>query len=234
MATEKQSSPLSKTEDIISGHTRDWIANCLEKVPSKQGAKLRNDWISIESQIARARLQAGQMPEKSRERLQRQVIAFLYELELTNSGEREHLRHITDLLGGPKVIGKYPSDPLAAHELLAQGLPNVAVMHLLGGMSTLAQETVEYAIGMSARTRQRREKHPTELLNQDQAGRTWKFADILARATTVFGSRTAAEQWLAEPATGLDQRRPIDLLSTPAGLELVEDFLGRIEYGVYA
>jgi putative toxin-antitoxin system antitoxin component (TIGR02293 family) len=78
-----------------------------------------------------------------------------------------------------------------------------------------------------------REKHPTESLNQDQTGRTWKFAEILTRATSVFGSRTAAEAWLALPAVGLDQRRPIDLLTTPAGVELVEDFLGRIEYGVY-
>ena len=86
----------------------------------------------------------------------------------------------------------------------------------------------------SARTRQRREKHPTELLSQDQAGRTGKFAEILTRATSVFGSRANAERWLVEPATGLDRRRPIDLLSTPAGVELVEDFLGRLEYGVYA
>jgi putative toxin-antitoxin system antitoxin component (TIGR02293 family) len=31
----------------------------------------------------------------------------------------------------------------------------------------------------------------------------------------------------------LDQRRPIDLLATPAGVQLVEDLLGRIQYGVY-
>jgi putative toxin-antitoxin system antitoxin component (TIGR02293 family) len=147
--------------------------------------------------------------------------------------ESERLRHIADLLGGPKVVGKYPADPLAAHEMLERGLPNTAIRYLLGGMTTLAQESIEGAIGMSVRTRQRREKHPTELLSQDQAGRTWKFAEILARATSVFGSRAAAEQWLAQPAIGLDQRRPIDLLTTPAGVELVQDFLGRIEYGVY-
>lgn len=147
--------------------------------------------------------------------------------------ERERLRHIADLLGGPKVVGKYPADPLAAHEMLVRGLPNVAVMHLLSGMKSLARETVEGAIGMSARTRQRREKHPTESLSPDQAGRTWKFAELLAHATSVFGSRDAAEKWLAAPAIGLDRRRPIDLLSTPAGVELVEDYLGRIEYGVY-
>jgi putative toxin-antitoxin system antitoxin component (TIGR02293 family) len=150
------------------------------------------------------------------------------------STERERLRHIADLLGGPKVVGRYPLDPLAAHELLEQGLPNVAVRHLMASMGVIAPDSVESVIGMSARTRQRREKHPTEMLSQDQAGRTWKFAEILTRATSVFGSRTAAEQWLVEPATGLDRRRPIDLLSTPAGLELVEDFLGRLEYGVYA
>jgi putative toxin-antitoxin system antitoxin component (TIGR02293 family) len=147
--------------------------------------------------------------------------------------ESERLRHIADLLGGPKVVGKYPVDPLAAHEMLERGIPNTAIKHLLEGTTTLAQKSIESAIGMSVRTRQRREKHPTELLSQDQAGRTWKFAEILTSAISVFGSRTAAEQWLAQPATGLDQRRPIDLLTTPAGVELVENFLGRIEYGVY-
>jgi putative toxin-antitoxin system antitoxin component (TIGR02293 family) len=153
--------------------------------------------------------------------------------DLMARGESERLRHIADLLGGRKVVGKYPASPLAAHEMLERGLPNIAVGHLLDGMTTLAQKSIESVIGMSVRTRQRREKHPAELLNQDQTGRTWKFAEILMRAISVFGSRTAAEQWLAQPATGLDQRRPIDLLTTPAGVELVEDFLGRIEYGVY-
>jgi putative toxin-antitoxin system antitoxin component (TIGR02293 family) len=54
---------------------------------------------------------------------------------------------------------------------------------------------------------------------------TGKFAEILARATTLFGSQVAAEQWFERPATGLDQRHPIDLMTTPAGLELVEDYL---------
>jgi putative toxin-antitoxin system antitoxin component (TIGR02293 family) len=83
------------------------------------------------------------------------------------------------------------------------------------------------------RPRQRREKHPMELLSQEQTERGWKSAEILTRATPLFGSQAAAEPWLEQPATGLDQRRPSDLMATPAGLELVEDYLGRIEYGVY-
>ena len=71
-------------------------------------------------------------------------------------------------------------------------------------------------------------------MSQEQSGRTSKFAEILAKATSVFGSREEAEQWLERPAIGLDQRRPIDLLATPAGVSIVEEFLERLAYCVYA
>jgi putative toxin-antitoxin system antitoxin component (TIGR02293 family) len=61
-----------------------------------------------------------------------------------------------------------------------------------------------------------------------------KFAEILAKATTVFGNQREAEEWLERPAIGLDQRRPIDLLASPAGARIVEDFLTQLEFGVYA
>lgn len=87
---------------------------------------------------------------------------------------------------------------------------------------------------MSLRTYQRRKDAPAKPLSQEQSGRAWKFAEILTKATAVFGSQAEAERWLESPAIGLDQRRPLDLLSTPAGVELVEDHLARLEYGVYA
>jgi putative toxin-antitoxin system antitoxin component (TIGR02293 family) len=61
-----------------------------------------------------------------------------------------------------------------------------------------------------------------------------KLAEILAKATAVLGSQQEAERWLEQPAIGLDQRRPIDLLATPAGTKIVKDFLTRLEFGVYA
>ena len=60
-----------------------------------------------------------------------------------------------------------------------------------------------------------------------------KLVEILAKATAVLGSKEDAEQWLEKPTIGLDQRKPTDLLATPAGVEMVEDYLGRLEYGVY-
>lgn len=58
-------------------------------------------------------------------------------------------------------------------------------------------------------------------------------AAIAAKAVEVFGSKEDAEQWLRSPAMGLDGRRPIDLLESPEGKQLVEDFLSRLEFGVY-
>ena len=69
---------------------------------------------------------------------------------------------------------------------------------------------------MSLRTLQRHRAASEKPLNPEQSGRTWKFAEILAKATAVLGSQEEAEQWLERPAIGLDQRRPIDLLATPA------------------
>ncbi|WP_137822535.1 antitoxin Xre/MbcA/ParS toxin-binding domain-containing protein [Pseudomonas sp. D(2018)] len=60
-----------------------------------------------------------------------------------------------------------------------------------------------------------------------------RYAETLARATRIFGSREKAERWMVTPALGLEQRRPIEMLASAEDLEVLETFLGRIEYGVY-
>jgi putative toxin-antitoxin system antitoxin component (TIGR02293 family) len=138
------------------------------------------------------------------------------------------------LLGGRNVVGTTdPADPFSAHMIIAGGLPNRAVNHLNGSLTVMGREAFEQAIGVTARTLQRWEKQPAQKLSHEQGGRVWKFAELLTRATAVLGSQAEAEKWFERPAIGLNQQRPIDLLSTPAGVELVEDYLGRLAHGVY-
>ena len=145
------------------------------------------------------------------------------------------LQKIETLLGGSRALTRGLTSMLDAHELLLHGLPASALDHLVGNLVVISKnESLEKAVGMSLRTWQRRKDALSKPLSQEQSGRAWKFAEILAKATDVFGSQAEAEQWLERPAIGLDQRRPIDLLGTPAGVELVEDHLDRLEYGVYA
>lgn len=126
---------------------------------------------------------------------------------------------------------------LEAHDLLQDGLPGQALEHLVSCVAmfrTARHGSLEKAVGITLRTYQRRKDAPDKPLSPEQSGRTWKFAEILGRATDVFGSQAEAERWLERSAMALDRRRPLDLLSTPAGVKAIEDHLTRLEYGVYA
>lgn len=152
----------------------------------------------------------------------------------TRPGEAAEVQRVAELLGGVKVLRHRLKSALDVHEALATGLPGAALTHLIDNLVSLRDPaSIEKAVGISRRTFQRRRIAPKKPLSQEQSGRTWKFAEILAKATAVLGSQEEAERWLERPAIGLDQRRPIDLLPTPAGVRLVEEFLGRLEYGVY-
>jgi len=151
------------------------------------------------------------------------------------SAEGAKLARVAELLGGRRTLRKYPQNPLEAHEMLLRGLPTKALTCLVENLVVLRWDTAfEKAVGMSQRTYQRHTAATAaKPLNPEQTARTWKLAEIVAKATDVLGSREEAEQWLERPAIGLDQRRPIDLLATPAGVEMVESLLERLDYGVY-
>ena len=151
--------------------------------------------------------------------------------------EDTEIGRTVELLGGRRTLHRSIQSRLDAHDLLREGLPGHALEHLVRYVSILRvphHGNLEKAVGISLRTYQRKKDALGKPLSPEQSGRTWKFAEILARATEVFGSQNEAEQWLERPAIGLDQRRPIDLLSSPAGVETIEDHLTRLEYGVYA
>ena len=123
---------------------------------------------------------------------------------------------------------------LEIHELLREGLKGKALSNLRRHCQILlSDKTIEPALGMSLRTVQRFEATKEKPLSSEQSSRVWKFAEIVARATPVFGSQAAAEKWLNEPARALGGKKPVELLATQPGTQLVEDLLQQIDYGVY-
>lgn len=120
------------------------------------------------------------------------------------------------------------------HQLLETGLPAKAAINLARQFPELTRrEIIPKTLGMSRRIFQRYQESPTARLSVHQSGRVWLFARIMAIAIDVFGSREEAVQWLRELAYGLEQKRPIDLLSTPVGVCVVRTYLTRIDAGVY-
>jgi len=148
--------------------------------------------------------------------------------------EDGEIGRVAQVFGGKSVLGQIVRTPLQAHELLVGGLPAPALHHLVDNVALLGSgAALESALGLSLRTLQRSRTDPGRALSPDQSGRAWKFAEVLSLATDVLGSQELAERWLDQPALALEGHRPIDLMSTPAGVELVETLLRRLEYGVY-
>ncbi len=138
------------------------------------------------------------------------------------------------VLGGAKSVGRPVRNRLEAHEVIQKGFRAGVLDHLRKQLVGLdASRDLEKALGISLRTIQRHRKTPNRRLSPEQSGRAWKFAEILGRATRIFGTQEEAEAWLERPAMALNQQKPIDLLSTSAGIEAVEQHLTRVEYGVY-
>ena len=144
------------------------------------------------------------------------------------------LQQVYSLLGGRRVLSHEPTTRLEIHELLLEGLPSQAVGCLVESFELLRQpDAIEAALGISYRTIQRHRLDAAKHLSLEQSGRVWEFAELLARATSVLGSRQEAQQWLLRPAIALEQRRPLDLMSTSEGRRMVEELLDRLEFGVY-
>ncbi len=123
--------------------------------------------------------------------------------------------------------------PLQTHDLVTEGLPAGTARELLASFRLLDRDALLRAVGVSERTLQRA-LAGNRPLDSNASDRTLRLATITELATEVLGSQDAAERWLAAPAVALDQRRPIDLLQSSEGSDLVKTLLIRMDHGVYA
>ena len=121
--------------------------------------------------------------------------------------------------------------PMLRHDLVRDGVSTNLLLALLGTFDRISKQEVYSVIGISEKTTSRRKDH---ILPREAADATLALIEITSLAENVLGSHAEAEQWLMTPAVGLDGRKPIDLIATRAGAEMVKTHLIRIDYGVYA
>lgn len=145
------------------------------------------------------------------------------------------VERVIDLLGGNATLQAKVLNTADAHELLLKGLPVASALHLVSKAACLEDgDALKRSIGVSlAALRRRKGKISPPRLSTEQSNRCWRFASILDHAIGIFGSEELAAAWMNRPAIGLEHRKPVDLLVTYPGAELVEQYLTQIEYGVY-
>jgi putative toxin-antitoxin system antitoxin component (TIGR02293 family) len=98
----------------------------------------------------------------------------------------------------------------------------------------MEHDLMQRITGKSIRTVQRLTKEARQVrLNQQQSTVAFQYAQTLEHATNVFGNLMLAEEWLRKPCKYLDGYVPLELIDNSLGFQAVEDYLTRIEYGVY-
>ncbi|MDP3351954.1 MULTISPECIES: antitoxin Xre/MbcA/ParS toxin-binding domain-containing protein [unclassified Hydrogenophaga] len=121
--------------------------------------------------------------------------------------------------------------PLELHHKVLEGIATKSLLDMLERFDAIPKQELLTALGVSERTLQR---HRDGRLGSDVASVALDLAAITEQAQSVLGSMAEAQRWLTTGAVALKGQRPLDLLSTRQGADLVRDLLVRMEYGVYA
>ena len=132
----------------------------------------------------------------------------------------EQTRHALDL-----TESEAPTK-LALAKLVARGLP---VRSLEGLMARGIPKADVYRVVAPKRTVERRQAQ--KRLSPSESDRTERLARIFALASTVLGNDDRAISWLSTKKRRLEDERPLDLMESSLGADLVESVLLQAYFG---
>lgn len=133
-------------------------------------------------------------------------------------------------LGGSQVLGR----EVASEADLAQVVLDRIPLRALASVQSngFSDREIERFV-IPARTRRHRREHE-ERLTVDESDRLVRLARVQALAEDVFGDADKANRWLRQELATLNRIAPLELAKTEAGARVVEQILGKIDWGAAA
>ena len=113
-----------------------------------------------------------------------------------------------------------------------EGLPKSAVDTLSEHLGISRKTMAEDILDLSVRTLER--KGADEKLDSRTSAHALELARVMEHAYAVFEDEAAVQRWLAHENRALAGHKPLQLMGTLTGLNMVHDVLTRIEEGVYS
>lgn len=114
----------------------------------------------------------------------------------------------------------------------AQPTVKYHVLQSVANTYELDSRQKEALFGIPART-QARYKKDDSVLSPLVIDRLERFNRITKQAIDLFEDEEETKRWLSTPKASLDNKTPLEALTTDAGAKQVEQILYRAEYGVY-
>lgn len=123
---------------------------------------------------------------------------------------------------------------MSLFELIAQSRSGVAHVEVRA-LATLLELTIrEMAILLSMNERTMARRLVAGSLNKVESERLLLLKALAGHGLRVFEDQGKFNRWLRRPSEILENQSPLQLLDTATGFQVVDQILGRIEYGVYS
>ncbi len=135
-----------------------------------------------------------------------------------------------EILGGKEFARTEPKSGLDYLNAGNEGIRKESVLRL-AKILEVPMKDIAALLNLSYKTLER--KKPTDTLDSLSSSLSIEIAETISKGLSVFEDSAKLNRWLRKENKGLQGKKPIDLLSTPTGLKLVNGILGRIEEGIY-
>jgi len=124
--------------------------------------------------------------------------------------------------------------PLTSLQLIDQSRQGLAGLEAgrIAGLLSVSDKEMAHLLNQSVATFHRQAK--VGRLDATTSERLLVLGRLATYGSAVFQDQAKFSRWLRRPLRLLVDRSPLDLMDSPTGIQLVEDILGRIEYGVFS
>lgn len=124
-----------------------------------------------------------------------------------------------------------PAAHLALVELVREGLPTSLVEEAGEQLGLTIGDLTSMGV-LAARTVTHSRKQGR--FSPQQSDRVSRFFRVFQHGVDTFGGAERARRWFERPTRPLGNSRPVDLMDTDEGAQLVDDLLTRIDHGLAA
>jgi putative toxin-antitoxin system antitoxin component (TIGR02293 family) len=140
-------------------------------------------------------------------------------------------RHIGQVLGGRRILGRPVESLLELNDAVERGLPKSTLRNVARRVFSDApeQRAMMRRVVPEATYKRRRER-----LSPAESERTERIARVVAMAEEVWQDREQARRFLTTPHAELRNKSPLDAALTELGARQAEEVMARIVYGLPA
>ena len=135
-------------------------------------------------------------------------------------------------LGIPTVMAQTIRSDFDIVKLGISGITKSSINSLAAHIGISRKNMAEDIFDVSIKTFER--KDDKDKLDKKTSSHAIEIAKVVQHAYEVFRDESKLKLWINRENKALNNLKPVQLFDTLSGLNMVNDILGRIEYGVYS